>query len=180
MRPLSILRAMRPHQWVKNVFVLAAVVFARGDQTVEHPEGFADLWSSLLAFAAFCLGSSTIYLINDIMDIESDRAHPEKKHRPIASGELSVPAAIGAAIVCVVASLTLGVLASTDLAVAGVVAAYLALNFTYSVKLKHIVLVDAFCIAAGFLLRVEAGGRAADYTVSYWLIEAFPALALIG
>jgi len=178
MKPSSLLRAMRPLQWVKNVFVLAAVVFARGDRTVQHPADFADVWSSLLAFAAFCLGSSAIYLINDVMDVESDRAHPEKRHRPIASGELSIGSAVGASIACVLGSLVLGILASADLAVAGVVGAYMALNFAYSVRLKHIVLVDAFCIAAGFLLRVEAGGLAADYEVSYWLMLCTLFLAL--
>jgi 4-hydroxybenzoate polyprenyltransferase len=169
---------MRPHQWVKNVFVLAAVVFARGDTTVPHPADYADVWSSLLAFGAFCLGSSAIYLINDVMDVESDRAHPEKRHRPIASGQLSIPVAIGASISCVVGALVLGTLASSDLAVAAIVGAYMAMNFAYSVRLKHIVLVDAFCIAAGFLLRVEAGGQAADYYVSYWLMLCTLFLAL--
>jgi 4-hydroxybenzoate polyprenyltransferase len=173
-----ILRAVRPHQWVKNVFVLAAVVFARGDRTVPHPEDYSDVWNSVLAFFAFCLGSSSIYLINDVLDVESDRRHPEKKKRPIASGELSVPAALIASAACIVGALTLATLSRPDLSVTWVVAGYTAMNFAYSIKLKHIVLVDAFCIAVGFLFRVEAGGLAADYKVSHWLMLCTLFLAL--
>ena len=175
---LPLIRAMRPHQWVKNIFVLAAVVFARGDVRVEHPADYADLWASLLAFGAFCLGSSSIYLINDVLDVESDRMHPEKRRRPIASGELSIPIALAASVACVVGALGLGVAARGEPSVAWIVAAYMLLNFAYSLKLKQIVLVDAFCIATGFLFRVEAGGRAANYAVSYWLMLCTLFLAL--
>ena len=170
---------MRPQQWVKNVFVLAAVVFARGDVHVTPPEGYADVWAVLLAFASFCLGSSTIYLINDIMDVESDRAHPEKCKRPIAAGELSIPMALMGSGVSLVGALALGVLAGGEpYPVVWIVGAYIALNFAYSVKLKQIVLVDAFCIAIGFLFRVEAGGLAAHYPVSVWLMLCTLFLAL--
>lgn len=175
---LPLLRAMRPHQWVKNVFVLAAVVFARGDANVDHPADYADVWASLLAFAAFCLGSSSIYLINDVLDVESDRAHPEKKNRPIASGELPIPVALVASVFCVFGALALGVAARGEPSVAWIVASYMLLNFAYSMKLKHIVLVDAFCIATGFLFRVAAGGRAAHYEVSHWLMLCTLFLAL--
>jgi 4-hydroxybenzoate polyprenyltransferase len=178
MNPIALLRAMRPHQWVKNLFVLAALFFAWGEQ-----RGTGDFHgrvsNTLLAFLAFCLGSSAIYLINDIMDVESDRQHPEKKKRPIAAGELAVPAAIAAAVVCVLAALTLGQMASTSAgSVLLVVGAYMTMNFFYSLKLKHIVLVDAFCIAAGFLLRVQAGGFAAVEPVSHWLMLCTMFLAL--
>ena len=170
---------MRPQQWVKNVFVLAAVVFARGDVHVTPPEGYADVWAVLLAFASFCLGSSTIYLINDIMDVESDRAHPEKCKRPIAAGELPIPMALAGSAVCLLGALALGVLAGGEpYPVFWIVGAYIALNFAYSVKLKQIVLVDAFCIAVGFLFRVEAGGLAAHYPVSVWLMLCTLFLAL--
>jgi 4-hydroxybenzoate polyprenyltransferase len=175
---LPLLRALRPAQWVKNVFVLAAVVFARGDRFVEPPEDYSDVWASLLAFGAFCMGSSAIYLLNDVLDIESDRAHPEKRRRPIASGELSVPLALLSSVVCVVAALALGVAARGEPSVAWIVACYMLLNFAYSLKLKQIVLVDAFCIATGFLFRVEAGGRAAHYEVSHWLMLCTLFLAL--
>ena len=107
------------------------------------------------AFLAFCLGASAIYLINDLLDAESDRAHPTKRHRPIASGELTGPVALVAAVVLVVASLALGWLAGGGgHEVVVVVAAYLLLNLAYGLKLKHLVMVDAFCIASGFLANI--------------------------
>ena len=170
MNPLAILRAMRPHQWVKNVFVLAAFVFG----WAAHKDLAANmdaLWRTLTALMAFCLGSSAIYLINDVCDVESDRKHPTKCKRPIAAGEVSIPVAIGASLTCVAAALALGWRASSEMgSVALVVGAYMSLNTLYSFRLKHIVLLDAFCIAGGFLLRVIAGGYAAQTVVSYWLL----------
>lgn len=168
MRLPAILRAMRPQQWVKNVFVLAAVAFARADMSVEHEADFGDVFRSLYAFAAFCLGASAIYLVNDVLDVESDRAHPTKRNRPIAAGEVKVPTALALSAACVAASLTLAWIA--DPAVLLIAGLYIALNFSYSVKLKHIVLVDVFCIAAGFMFRVEAGARAGHADVSHWLM----------
>jgi 4-hydroxybenzoate polyprenyltransferase len=191
----AVLRALRPQQWVKNVFVLAAVVFARAAHE-GHEEGYGDVIRSLYAFAAFCLGASSIYLVNDVLDVESDRAHPTKRFRPIAAGELSVPFAVGLAAASAVAALLLGVLAGANdgarsapgalgsaidhvlNSVVWIVAAYMVLNFAYSVKLKHVVLVDAFCIAIGFLLRVKAGGAAAHTYVSHWLMLCTLFLAL--
>jgi 4-hydroxybenzoate polyprenyltransferase len=128
------------------------------------------VWRSLYAFAAFCLGASAIYLINDVLDIESDRAHPTKRFRPIASGAVSPQLAFAAAVACVVGALAFGWVADGDPRVVYVVAAYVVLNWAYSFKLKHVVLVDAFCIAAGFLLRVEAGALASNAYVSHWLM----------
>lgn len=180
------IRALRPHQWVKNVFVLAAVVFARGD--IGHQSAlsadYSDLWRSLLAFAAFCLGSSSIYLVNDIMDVESDRQHPTKCRRPIAAGQLRVPTAIAMSVLCVIGALALGWLSGASAnpdapyKVLAVVGVYMSINLAYSIKLKHIVLVDAFCIASGFILRVKAGGYAAPYYVSHWLVLCTFFLAL--
>jgi len=166
----GLLRALRPQQWVKNIFVLAAVAFARADVGAAHPSDFSDVWRSMAAFAAFCLGASAIYLVNDILDVGSDRAHPTKRFRPIAAGEVSVPTAWAASAVCVVAALALGWIAGGERNVIAIVAGYIGLNFAYSVKLKHIVLVDAFCIATGFLLRVRAGAEAEDAEVSHWLM----------
>lgn len=178
MKPSSLVRALRPQQWVKNVFVLAALVFARADATVPNPPDYGDVWRTLLTFAAFCLGASAIYLVNDVMDVESDRAHPQKKNRPIASGEVPVGTAKLLAVLCAAAALALAGLVAGESAVLIVVAAYMAMNFAYSVKLKHIVLVDAFCIATGFILRVQAGGLAAHYQVSHWLMMCTLFLAL--
>ena len=173
------LRAMRPQQWVKNVFVLAAVVFARADRNAPKPEGWDDVVRSLYAFAAFCLGASAIYLINDLLDVQADRSHPVKRLRPIAAGELSVRGALGVAAACLAGALWLGFAADGDpLPVAWLVGGYLVLNFAYTAKLKHVVILDVFCIAAGFLLRVKAGGLAAHYYVSYWLMLCTLFLAL--
>jgi 4-hydroxybenzoate polyprenyltransferase len=179
MNPLSLLKAMRPHQWVKNVFVLAALVFSLGEHVgsgVSHTEQITHV---LLAVLAFCVGSSAIYLINDVMDVESDRQHPTKRDRPIAAGLVPIPVAIGASIGCVALALGLGWAASTPAGnVAAVVGGYMLMNFFYSWRLKHVVLVDAFCIAAGFLLRVLAGGLAAEAPLSHWLVLCTLFLAL--
>lgn len=171
MRLPAPVRALRPHQWVKNLFVLAPALFLRGERHEWSLAEPGDLVRSLLAMAAFCLAASTIYLVNDLFDVESDRRHPEKRHRPIASGELSVPAAWVLAALCAAGAVLLGRLADGDPpGVLLTVALYAAINVAYSAKLKHIVLVDAFCIAGGFILRVLAGGLAAGAQVSSWLL----------
>src|SRR5262245_11103324 len=169
MSPLALVVALRPAQWVKNVFVFAALVFARGERGGWVDGDYSDLRRTLFAFFAFCLGSSAVYLVNDVADIESDRKHPTKRLRPIASGALAIPVAIAAAAACFAGALFLGHAASASGdSVAWTVAAYVLLNLAYSFRLKHVVLVDAFCIAAGFLLRVYAGGLAAGAFVSHW------------
>lgn len=179
MSPTAIARALRPHQWVKNLFVLAAVVFARGDNSLAKPEDLSDVARSLLAFGAFCLGASAIYLVNDVLDVASDRAHPEKRLRPVASGELSFRAALALALVCAVGAYALALLAQGEpYSVTWVLLGYMLLNLAYSLKLKHVVLLDVFCIATGFLLRVKAGGLAAHYHVSQWLMLCTLFLAL--
>jgi 4-hydroxybenzoate polyprenyltransferase len=168
---------MRPHQWSKNLFVLAALVFAAGDRS---SDGFArEHWlPSLLAFAAFCLASSAVYLVNDVLDVEKDRAHPEKRTRPIASGELAVPAAVGAAATFFAGALALATACAGGARAAAILGGYGALNLAYSLWLKQIVLVDAFCIAGGFLLRLAAGGVAAEAEVSRWAFLCTLFLAL--
>ena len=187
MNPLAIIRALRPQQWVKNGFVLAAVVFqmAEVQESLSLTEGVK---SSLLAVAAFCLGASAIYLVNDVLDIENDRKHPEKSKRPIASGEVSIPTALLFSVLCAAGAWLLAVSAGAgDLADAEggrspsvliCLAIYIGLNVAYSVRLKHVVLLDAFCIATGFLLRVKAGGFAAGVEVSPWLLLCTFFLAL--
>ncbi len=176
--PLALVRALRPHQWVKNVFVLAALVFARSAHGTRFAWG-ADIPRTLFALAAFCLGSSAIYLVNDVVDVESDRLHPEKRHRPIASGALSIPLALVLALGCFAGAIALALAADgAPLGVVWIVGAYMLLNLAYSLWLKRVVLVDAFCIAGGFLLRVEAGGSAAQATISNWLLLCTLFLAL--
>jgi 4-hydroxybenzoate polyprenyltransferase len=175
----ALLRAIRPQQWVKNLFVLAALVFARGERGEAVFAWGPDVARTLFAFLAFCLGSSAIYLVNDTHDVESDRQHPEKKNRPIAAGLLPIPLALFAAGVLFLSAVALGLAAGgSQPAVIWVLGAYLVLNLLYSWRLKHVVLVDAFCIATGFLLRVKAGGSAADAAVSHWLMLCTLFLAL--
>ena len=179
----ALLKAMRPHQWVKNVFVLAALVFwlaerfQLGDFSFAAPQG--TIGRVALALIGFCLASSSIYLLNDILDREQDRQHPIKRHRPIAAGAVSIEAASALCVAAAVGALVLGWITSTDQGnVALVLAAYMVLNLLYSLKLKHVVLVDVFCIATGFMLRVVAGGFAAGAPVSKWLMLCTFFLAL--
>ncbi|MDF1799888.1 MAG: decaprenyl-phosphate phosphoribosyltransferase [Planctomycetota bacterium] len=181
----AFVRALRPHQWVKNLFVLAAFGFGLGDQ--ELGLGMAAAWSALAAFFAFSFGASAIYLVNDIMDVEADRAHPTKCRRPIAAGELAVPAAWGLAGVMAIGALILAYVSGSSefgLKLDGswklplVVGSYMTMNLAYSIKLKHVVLVDVFCIATGFLLRVIGGGVAVGVEVSHWLLLCTLFLAL--
>lgn len=142
---------MRPRQWPKNAFVFAAVIFDRQLSL----SNLAPLGRSLATFVLFCLISSSIYIINDLIDVEADRKHPTKRNRPIASGKLPVNVAITAAIIIVVITLPLCYLLSPALAF--IAFGYLVLNLAYSNWLKHIPLIDVLVIAAGFVLRVGAG-----------------------
>ena len=166
----GLLRTMRPHQWVKNGFVLAPLVFA---QELDHVE--ATLRSGL-ALVFFCLVSSAVYVLNDLADVEVDRAHPLKRHRPIASGRVTVGAARATAIVLSVGSLGGAML--LDWRFAAVLTGYLALNLLYSFRLKRIAYVDVLCIATGFELRVVGGAFAAEVPPSTYLLVVTGLLAL--
>jgi 4-hydroxybenzoate polyprenyltransferase len=145
----ALFKTMRPRQWPKNGFVFFALVF---DKQLFHLDAFLH---TLGGFVLFCLVSSIVYIINDVADIEADRQHPKKKLRPLPSGTLPVNAAWTAAIVIIIISLPLAWLLSPGFA--AVLAVYLLINLAYSRWLKHIPIVDVFIIAAGFVLRVEAG-----------------------
>ncbi len=164
-----LLRALRIRQWAKNLVVFAGLAFSG---SAGEPE---TLLRALAAFAAFCAAASAVYLVNDVIDRERDRAHPEKCRRPIAAGTVSVATAL------VVAAL----LAGGSIAVAAwlgralyALLIYLALQAAYSLRLKHVVLLDVFCIAAGFSLRVLAGVWAIDAWLSPWLVACTVQLAL--
>lgn len=146
---LALLKTMRPRQWPKNGFVFFALIF---DRQLFHRDAFL---RTLAGFVLFCLVSSVVYIINDISDIEADRQHPKKKLRPLPSGKLSVKAAWVAAAAIVFICLPLSYWLSP--AFAAVLTAYLLINLAYSRWLKHIPILDVFIIAAGFVLRVEAG-----------------------
>jgi len=158
----ALIVAMRPRQWAKNVLVFAAPL-AAGQLFV--PEV---LLPSLGAFVVFCLISSATYLINDVRDIEADRAHPRKSSRPIAAGQLPVPVAITAAVVLAAASLVIS--AFLSLALVGVVVAYAVFTLAYSLGLKHEPVIELALLAVGFLLRAIAGGAASGLPISQWFL----------
>jgi 4-hydroxybenzoate polyprenyltransferase len=164
------LRAMRPQQWVKNLFVLGPLVFAERAFDPE-PAGRATLGCWL-----FCVLSGCIYVLNDIIDAPQDRQHPVKRHRPIAAGHLS-PRAAGLS--CLVLAALSFAAAGTWLpsAFAWVAAGYLGLQVAYSLRLKHVVFVDVGCIATGFILRLLAGAVAIDVPLSAWLLVCTGLLA---
>lgn len=156
-----ILRAMRPRQWSKNVFVLAPLVFAR---LFHDPKAVA---TAAAAFTAFSLMASGVYLVNDAMDAEEDRKHPQKKHRPIAAGELSVKLALALAALLFAASIALSWWIGPKFL--ATLAAYLVMNLAYSSGLKRVVILDVMLIAAGFVIRVIAGAVALAVPMSDWL-----------
>lgn len=159
---LYLLRSMRPHQWVKNVFVLAPLVFAL------RAMDMADGVRALLAMLWFCLGSATIYLINDIVDREADAQHPEKRLRPIAAGQLPVRlAAIAASITGVLA---VGGAAWMNLLTGGIMVAFLAANLLYSFGAKRVAGLDVLFISLSFLLRVTGGAKAIEVPISLWIL----------
>jgi len=164
------MRLLRPRQWVKNVFVLAPLIFA-GEFL--HPESIK---ISLLAFALFCIASSATYIVNDLHDIERDRRHPTKSRtRPLAAGKVTVPAAL-----TLLGVLLMLLVAGSFMAprVMAVIAAYLLLNVAYSFVLKHQPVIDIFTIALGFVLRVYAGAIALSVPLSSWMFVTTLCLAL--
>lgn len=158
----SILTLLRPRQWVKNLFLFAPLIFSKH----LFEEGY--LATEALGFAVFCLLSSGVYVINDIADREADRLHPVKKHRPIAAGRISSSQGLGIAAVLFAgaAAVASGLTGGFQLAAA----LYLMVNVLYSFWLKHVILVDVFVIAAGFMLRVLAGAFVIHVEVSHWLV----------
>jgi 4-hydroxybenzoate polyprenyltransferase len=188
---VELLRAMRPKEWIKNVFVFAAIAFAR-EPTTEIP-----LWQRLdrvliviAAFVLFCMAASAIYLINDLVDIEKDRAHPKKRTRPLASGRLSPRFATVAAVVLLIVALPAAFLLDYSDHTAGrsflhnydfgaVLVSYVLIQgVAYSYYLKHIVILDIFTIAAGFVLRAVAGALVLDIKITYWLLMCMGLLAV--
>jgi len=166
---VALLRTLRPHQWVKNLFVGAALVFAK------HLDDTDYVIRAGLAFAAFCALSGAVYAFNDVRDVEADRAHPQKRHRPIAAGELSERAALVAAALLATGALVGAFLLDWRLGV--VAAVYLAQNVAYSIGLKRVAFLDVALIASGFILRVLAGAYAIDVPASEWLLLCTALLA---
>ncbi len=155
-------RALRPHQWVKNLFVGAPLLFSK------NLFDAALAGRAAAAVALFCLVSSSVYLLNDVLDLDADRAHPKKRGRAIASGALSVADARLAAALFIVGALSAG--AALGAPFVATLGGYLVLNLAYSLALKHMPFIDVLCIAGGFLLRVRGGAFAIDVPASSFLL----------
>ncbi|MGH3855955.1 MAG: decaprenyl-phosphate phosphoribosyltransferase [Pseudonocardiaceae bacterium] len=170
----GLLRSMRPRQWVKNVLVLAAP-FA-GGTIFQLPV----LAAVAIAFVVFSLAASGVYLVNDVQDVEADRAHPIKRNRPIAAGVVPPRLALALAVVLFVTAIGVSFLASTDLVI--VTSVYIAIQLAYCWWLKHQPVVDISIVASGFLLRAIAGGAAAEIALSQWflLTTAFGSLFMVA
>ena len=167
----GILKEMRIHQWIKNTFVLIPLVFDRQLFLIEP------LTRTIIGFFMFCFVSSSVYLINDILDVEADRKHPRKKFRPIASGKLPIPIAIISAIILVLISFIGSYFLSKTFLVILVI--YFLINLAYSLKLKHVPILDVMIIASGFVLRVAAGVSIIQVErFSPWLYVVTTVLAL--
>jgi len=159
---LEMLRLMRPHQWAKNTFVFIGLLFGHAWHNPHL------VTQAVIAFAAFCLVSSAIYTINDVVDLQQDKLHPQKSKRPLASGAVSVSAAIMLATLLSVPGLILAYVASPSVFV--ILSGYALMNIAYSLWLKHVVILDVFIIAAGFMLRILAGTLGIGIAPSHWLL----------
>jgi 4-hydroxybenzoate polyprenyltransferase len=178
-RLVAVITAMRPRQWTKNLAIFVGIVFAQRLFT------FSSFERAGFAFAAFCLASSIIYLLNDLLDLENDRQHPLKRNRPLASGSLPISWAIVTMGILLLACAGLAFLIFTipiqvqhdifadyggaNLLFVSTIVSYLFLMVLYSIRLKHIVLLDVFIIASGFVLRILAGAVVIPVSISPWL-----------
>jgi 4-hydroxybenzoate polyprenyltransferase len=168
--PLLLLEAMRPKQWVKNLFVFAGLFFSG---MVTHADAVT---KTVVVFVAFCLASGATYLLNDARDAEQDRHNPRTAGRPIARGDLSPGVALTASVVAGLAAL--GLAAAVNWESLAAVGGYVVIQLAYSHGLKHVLFVDVMAIAAGFVLRAAAGGLAIDVPVSSWLLLCTGLLAI--
>jgi 4-hydroxybenzoate polyprenyltransferase len=158
----AVILSLRPHQWTKNLFVLAALAFSK------HLFDVGYAVKAGLAFAVFCAISGVVYVINDVVDLERDRLHPRKRLRPIASGQLSPRAAVVLALG--LAGVALSVAFAMPLGFAVCACAYLGLNLLYSFRLKNVVILDVLALSLGFVLRAVAGALAIEVVISEWLV----------
>jgi 4-hydroxybenzoate polyprenyltransferase len=166
----ALLVALRPRQWTKNLLLFAGLIFAAklGDLT---------RWAEATAgFVAYCAASSAAYLVNDVRDIEADRAHPLKRRRPIARGEVSARAAVWLALA--LAALAVVLTAILGWSSLGLLCGFWAIQVTYTWRLKHVVLIDVFAIAGLFVVRASAGAVAVDVRISPWLLVCTALLSL--
>ncbi len=172
---MELIRLLRPVHWVKNVFVFAALIFGR---RLLGPvdEALVVLARAVGAFCCFSLAASAIYVVNDIMDRRTDSIHPERRNRPIASGQVTVSAATTIALVCMTVAVVGSCLLSWRLA--GIIVGYMVLMVVYSLWLKHVMILDCVIIATGFCLRAVAGAVVVEVSISPWLVICTFALCL--
>ncbi len=159
-RGKAMLKAIRPHQWSKNLLLFLPMLAA---------QDLSNLGSVLLSFLAFCLAASAVYVINDLLDLSADRAHPRKCKRPFAAGDLSAGTGVIMAGICLVSALLLGLLTGQPLFL-GILGAYLIATFAYSIYLKRRLLIDVIMLAGLYTIRIGAGAAAAAVTLSPWLL----------
>ena len=157
-----LIRLMRPHQWLKNGFVLIGLLFGHAWHDPVR------LLQALYAFAIFCLLASAVYVMNDLIDRDQDRKHPAKRHRPLASGAVGTPQALALMAACFAGGF--GLLMLSDNRAPWLFFTYVALNIAYTLGLKHVVVLDVFIIAAGFMLRILAGTLGIGIEPSQWLL----------
>jgi 4-hydroxybenzoate polyprenyltransferase len=168
--PTAYALSLRPKQWLKNVLVFAALVFSH---QLTDSRAFAEV---VVAFLCFCAASSAVYLLNDLRDRESDRLHPVKRFRPIASGKVPQGHAAGMSLALAFAALAVAFAISSYFA--GLIAGYMLLNVLYSLYLKHEVIIDVFSISAGFVMRAAGGAVVLAVPISPWLYVCTVVLAL--
>ena len=156
------IKLARPHQWIKNFFVFGALIFSHEFLNINN------VFKVFIAFICFCLISSTVYVMNDIVDVNKDRMHPQKKNRPIASKKVSVNQAKVLFIILLASSFIISFIFNWKLSI--IIGLYFLNNIAYSFKLKNIVLLDVISIAVGFLLRIIGGGTIINVTLSSWLL----------
>ncbi len=158
----SLIRLLRPSQWLKNSFVFTPLVFSK------HLFDRSFYLDAIVAFIAFSFASSFIYIVNDLLDKEADKLHPEKKNRPIASGEISATQALFMAAIMCMGAVVFSVLLPVEFLF--IILLYVAIQFAYSFGLKHVVLLDLFIIATGFMLRMFGGALAIQVMISHWIV----------
>lgn len=171
------MKLLRIHQWIKNLFIFLPIFFSKHITEIEY------IRPSFFVFLAFCFISSSIYCFNDIFDVESDRKHPVKCKRPIASGKISIKIAYIIMLTLVLLSLSVIVLGfNKDFSIAiktmSIILFYFFMNIAYCIRLKHVAIIDTFIISIGFVLRVIIGGIASNIWISHWIILMTFLLAL--
>lgn len=167
---IEILKSLRPQQWIKNFFIFAAIIFSQNIFNLPL------LLKAVIAFIAFCVLSSSLYILNDLKDLEEDKHHPIKSKRPLASGRLKKSHAILSFVILSSLGFILAVTLNRNFFIIALV--YFILQIAYSFRLKHVVILDVFVIATGFLIRVVAGGLAIEVSLSSWLLICTTLLAL--